>query len=1131
MSSPNAADIESRLSDISYRIRRTILVRGFVSTLARAIFLGAIYLYFDALFRPGAWVLLILSPILLLILVSMVYARIYRPLARIRGSVSMAKRLERTIPSFQGRLAASMEGKGGEDFRKWGYSDTLRMEAARRAGDILDRTRAAVVQRRLGFPERYTSGRMIALGFTCLLVLASGIFLSWPVSLVSSLERTLNPMDLYRAERTWDLVVHPGDARVVKGKALTIEIRSGWADQTLSPAIHIETGEERTVHVPRKEIGGLSYRFELDSVEEQFRYYVAEKKRKSPMYRVDVIEPPSVTALKFRIESPGHTGLPPTEVGGDTKDLYAMAGATVTLTGRVNKQLDRAHLMFSSGDPVELRLMGDRDLIGSFRVSEEDSFRVDVLDKSGIRGAGGLFYRVHVVEDRNPEVHIMIPGEDRVIDRGMEETLRFHAADDFGLLGLDLQFTIASRSGEEKDDGIRDLVSFGEGIRDTVVDFRWDLKQLSLFPGDRVRYRGRVRDNDGIKGSKSGWSRQFVFTLPTMAEVFSRRQREVDRTTGGIRELVEETTRLREAIESLETDLIAAGAADWEGRQEASELLKQQEDILGKLREMADRFQERVANLDREMSVSTRLLERAREVSALFEEVATPEMMAALEKLRQAIERIDPKRVQEALEELKFSEEELLKGLEKTMRALERLRIEQDLESLVQEAGEILERQENVNAELEEMDRARAKYAAREEALISSDTGHLLSDMNRVSGEIEDAGEAESAQELANLSEEMERAGLEDRFGELAAVIDGGDFRRAAGRGEELAGEMRRLKEKLTEIGENLVAKWRQGIADILDRAISDLLALSASQEELYRRLPPTKAPLPDIDSFLTEQAVVIEGLEGVAENLFRSTDETFFIGRDVGRRVGSALHRMRGASRQLESGGIPDVSTRDNLGGALSAINAAILALMRDKESMMRSSSGAGFEEAFRRMMELAQSQAALNEKTSGMLPIPLPGQSRGLSIDERLLQMAAEQRRIQEGLEALENSLSGRSGGLGRVDHLIEEMEKVAGDLEKGRIDERIIDRQRKILSRLLDAEKSLRERDYTRERQAEKPEPYQTSSPVPLTPDLFREDDLLNRSLFPMVEGGYPEGYREAIRVYFRELRKQESREVDR
>jgi hypothetical protein len=31
--------------------------------------------------------------------------------------------------------------------------------------------------------------------------------------------------------------------------------------------------------------------------------------------------------------------------------------------------------------------------------------------------------------------------------------------------------------------------------------------------------------------------------------------------------------------------------------------------------------------------------------------------------------------------------------------------------------------------------------------------------------------------------------------------------------------------------------------------------------------------------------------------------------------------------------------------------------------------------------------------------------------------------------------------------------------------------------------------------------------------------------------MVEGSYPEGYREAIRVYFRELMKQASREVDR
>ncbi len=1124
-----ASDIESRLSDITNQIRGEILVRGFVTTAARLLVLCLTFLYFDALFRPEALILLILNPLLLLILVAVVYTGIHGSLAEMYNPASLAKGLERIIPSFQGRLAAAMEARGGEISGKWGYSNALRKEAVRIAGNILDRTRPDVVQRRLGIPERSASSRMVILGSVCLLALITGTFLSWPVSLTPSLERALNPLALYRAERTWDLEIYPGDVRLMKGEGFTVEIRPRRADPSLAPEIRVESDAEWTSHVPRGERGGVSYRFDFASVEERFRYYVTERKRRSPLFRVDIIEPPSVTALNFRIESPRYTGLPPREVGGDTRDLYAMTGAKVTLTGRVNKHLDRSYLLFPGGDRIELQLTGDRGLIGSFQVSEEDSFRIVVIDRSGIHGAEGPFYRIHVVDDRSPEVRVTIPGEDRELDREMEEVMRFRVADDFGLIDLGLQFTIESRSGEEKSNGIQDLVSFGSGIRDTVVDYRWNLKKLGLFPGDRVRYRGRVRDNDGIKGSKSGWSRQFVFTLPTMAEVFSRRQREVDETTGGIRDLVERSTRLREAIESLERDLSASGTADWEGRQEASDLLKQEEEILGELRDMANRFQERVEKLNREMPVSSRLLERAQEVSALFQEVATPEMMAAVEKLRQAIEKIDPKQVQEALEQLKFSEEELLKGLEKTLRALEQLRIEQDLAFLVEEATEILERQEAVNAELNEMDKARAETMRREEELISSDAGHLMKEMDRVSGEIEGAGEAESAEELENLAEEMADRGLENRFGEMAAVIEGGDFREAIERGEQLAGEMRHLTERLDRIRENLVAKWRRGIADAIDRAISDLLALSASQEDLYMRLPPSNTPLPDIDSFLSDQAILVEGLEGVAEKLFRSTEETFFIGRDVGRRVGSALHRMRGASRQLESVGTPDLSTRDNMKGAMAGINGAILALMRDRDSMMQSSSGAGFEEAFRQMMELAQSQAALNEKASGMLPLPLPGQSGGLSIDEQLLQMAAEQRRIQHALEMLESSRSGRSGGLGRIDHLIEEMEDVASDLEKGSIDEGIIERQRQILSRLLDAEKSLRERDYTRERQAERPEPYQASSPLPLPQDVFREDDLLDRSLYPMVEGSYPEGYRETIRNYFRELMRETSREA--
>lgn len=196
----------------------------------------------------------------------------------------------------------------------------------------------------------------------------------------------------------------------------------------------------------------------------------------------------------------------------------------------------------------------------------------------------------------------------------------------------------------------------------------------------------------------------------------------------------------------------------------------------------------------------------------------------------------------------------------------------------------------------------------------------------------------------------------------------------------------------------------------------------------------------------------------------------------------------------------------------------------MRDKESMMKSSSGVGFEEAFQQMTELAKAQGALNEKTAGMFPLPLSGRpGREQYLTEQLLRMAAEQQRIQRGLEALQDDFSAGSGLLGRVDQLVEEMKKVARDMSKGEISKKTLEQQRQIYSRLLDAEKSLRNRDFSRKREAERPEPYMPSSPPPLSQNIFRDDDLSGEGIFHMAEENYPEGYRDAIRAYFDELMK--------
>ena len=100
----------------------------------------------------------------------------------------------------------------------------------------------------------------------------------------------------------------------------------------------------------------------------------------------------------------------------------------------------------------------------------------------------------------------------------------------------------------------------------------------------------------------------------------------------------------------------------------------------------------------------------------------------------------------------------------------------------------------------------------------------------------------------------------------------------------------------------------------------------------------------------------------------------------------------------------------------------------------------------------------------------------------------MAAEQEAIRRGLEEAQQQLGQSGGTLGNLGDVGEEMKKVEQDLRSGRLNQDTVDRQQKILSRLLDAPRSVEKRDYSRRRISRPGVDVVRSSPGALSGDLL-------------------------------------------
>jgi hypothetical protein len=157
---------------------------------------------------------------------------------------------------------------------------------------------------------------------------------------------------------------------------------------------------------------------------------------------------------------------------------------------------------------------------------------------------------------------------------------------------------------------------------------------------------------------------------------------------------------------------------------------------------------------------------------------------------------------------------------------------------------------------------------------------------------------------------------------------------------------------------------------------------------------------------------------------------------------------------------------------------------------------------------------QQGINQQTGGLTPEQAAALSR----------LAAEQGAARKSLEQLarEAAASGQlSKLLGDLNRIAQEMREVQTDLAQHKITQETLRKQERILSRLLDSERSMQERDYEQQRRAESGRTVARPSPPSL--DLTSQEgrNRLRQDLLKALEEGYSGEYQELIRKYFEAL----------
>src|SRR3989304_2053662 len=178
-----------------------------------------------------------------------------------------------------------------------------------------------------------------------------------------------------------------------------------------------------------------------------------------------------------------------------------------------------------------------------------------------------------------------------------------------------------------------------------------------------------------------------------------------------------------------------------------------------------------------------------------------------------------------------------------------------------------------------------------------------------------------------------------------------------------------------------------------------------------------------------------------------------------MGKAMGKALSEMNEAMNGMESRN--GAMTSQHQGAAMGSLNEAAMRVLSALQAMMQGGGG-GLQSLLQQLQQMIGQQQGINAGTMNL------GQSNALTVEQQaeMARLAAQQGAVQKSLEQLNEEArqsAERERILGDLGKISEEMKEVVKDLEQRNVNPKTIERQERILSRLLDAQRSMRERDF--------------------------------------------------------------------
>jgi len=903
--------------------------------------------------------------------------------------------------------------------------------------------------------------------------------------------------------------------------------------EALPASVYIVSGDQRW-KMESSAMGLFSYTFE--NIQNEIDFQFEGSGFFSDAFKIQLISRPELTQLKVGLKYPSYLGLKSQELN-NAGNLELPEGTKVTWKiGASNAQ--KATMMFSSsGEENEMQLIDNETFTFSKDFRNPDEYSI-ALENEQSKNKDKISYSIRVIKDQFPQVVV-----DNLQDSVLFKTILLggSVSDDYGVTGLKLNYQIIK--GTKELPGQFKTISIASNQQQQNFYYQWKIDSLDLQPGDKLMYHLQVWDNDGVNGRKSTRSSNYIFSLPSEAEIKTEIAKTQQSTENKIDQSLQKAKDLQQSIDDAQEKLRGKQNLDWQDKKMLEDLIKQKE----KLDEAIQTLQKENALLEQKKESfseeSERIREKSEQIQKLMDQLLdeeTKKQFRELEKLLQ--ENADVNQIQKMLDKMDRNEINLEKELERTLELFKQLQYDYKLEQAIDELKAQTEKQEELLEKTEDLagekkgDKSEKKDTKDQDAKSKdsqsgdekkSSPEELAKEQEELKSEFEDF--KKQLEDLDKLGEELNKPEeaadkekqeeVEQSQEESKESLEKGEPKKSSEKQKKAISKMKEMQQEMEGMQNSMEMEMDQQNLESLRQIIHGLIKLSYDQENLMKEFAPIQQTDPKYVNLSQNQLKLKDDAKVLEDSLLALSKKDPFMGSVVTREVGELNDHIEKAVGNIKERRKANASTEMQL--SMTSINNLAL-MLNDHFEMMMNMMANAMPGKGKKKSGNKPSLGKLQEQLNQQMEEIRKGGKSGRQLSEEFAKMAAEQERIRRALQEMQEKMKQEGGKMPGGD-LPGKMEQTEMDLVNKQITEQTIQRQKEILTRLLETEKSMREQDLDEERKGETAKDYTNEIPRAFEEYLrLKEKEVeLLKTVPPKL---YPY-YKQEVGEYFKRIKTKE------